>query len=281
MITIDNLIKKYGSTTALNIKSLSFDRSCIGLVGPNGAGKTTLMKAILSLIRYRGSIKINGNEHTSLHNAPTTISGILLDTLPVSMRVIDYLKSISIICDTSSEKIKKACDDSRISGYLKKRIKKLSLGMKQRVYFAAAMILDSKYMFFDEPLNGMDQETIHFFKEYVKTLKSRDKIIVLSSHNLDDLEELISKSIFIKEGQVKTVIQNIHNPVVSISSSKDVLDNLRNRFVNSSYMVNDNRLRCFGNIDMIKSFVKDNSLSVNDISTEKISLKEMYKNIML
>ncbi len=209
VINIKNLVKRYGKDTVLNDVSFNVkEGSIVGLIGPNGAGKTTIMKIIGGLVnKTEGSLSIfNKSDEKGLSDSRRNMSFIIEEP---------YIKGNM----SAFENLKKQCiqkgitDDNRIDEVLKfvkldntgnKPAKSFSLGMKQRLGIANALLSKPKIMVLDEPINGLDPKGIVEIRELLLSLNKEHKTtIVISSHILSELELLCSNFIFVNKGKIK------------------------------------------------------------------------------
>lgn len=199
MIKLMNISKNYGSKKVLNNITLALDNGhCYGLLGLNGAGKSTLMKIICKVItNYEGKILIEDKcdekigfmlESPSFYNELTGKQN--LDVLSILFNNISKDRIEEVLKIVGLEKDKNV------------KYKNYSLGMKQRLYFAYAIIDNPKVLILDEPFNGIDPITSHLFKKIIKQFVNEGCIVLISSHVINDLKEICDHIIMIKEGKV-------------------------------------------------------------------------------
>lgn len=206
MIKIENISKRFGTETVLQNVSLTFEKGKIyGLVGRNGSGKTVLLKMICGFIRPdEGKITINGVVLNQQREFPTNV-GILIERpgfLPgkSGFQNLKYLSSI-----------KNIIDDSRIYQTLKmvglenagnKRVGKYSMGMKQRLGIAQAIMENPYILLLDEPMNGLDDQGVAEMRELLKKFCNSDKTVVFASHIKEDIQELCDVVYYIDAGKI-------------------------------------------------------------------------------
>ncbi len=205
VIKIENVSKKYKTEIALKNCSLILQKGRIyGVVGPNGAGKTTLFKVILGLIEpTEGNILFEGD--TEIKKSDIKF-GALIETPYLNSELTAYqnLRYIQIIAgNENKDKIHAVLQMVGLGDVEKKKVKKFSLGMKQRLGIAMAIINDADILILDEPMNGLDPEGIIEIREVILRLqKQQDITIVISSHILGELDKLVTDYIFIKKGEI-------------------------------------------------------------------------------
>lgn len=206
MITVENLTKTYGQYRAVdNVSFVCRPGSVTGFLGPNGAGKSTTMRIIAGLTPAdSGSATIGGVRYLDIPN-PGTQVGVLLDAsaqhagrtgreiltlgartmgLPMS-RVDEMLELVSL---TPSE--------------AKRRVRNYSLGMRQRLGIAHALLGDPKILILDEPANGLDPAGIHWMRQLLRTYADRGGTVLLSSHLLHEVEVIADELIVIGRGRI-------------------------------------------------------------------------------
>lgn len=216
IIKVNNLDKFYKSKQVL--KNINFEistPSIMGLVGPNGAGKTTLMNCITNLINYQnGDIEILGksNKDAEIFKEISFMQDNRV--LYPYLTGYDHLKYICDIQNIDYKEIKNISEKIGINSYLNMKTKEYSLGMKQHLLIAMAIINKPKLIIMDEPLNGLDPDSIIATRELIKELHNDGTTILISSHSLSELDLITSDIIFIKNGEI--VIENDYTNMDSI-----------------------------------------------------------------
>jgi ABC-2 type transport system ATP-binding protein len=202
-IEIKNLTKKYGKMKALDNVNLNFTQGrIIGLLGKNGAGKSTLMRCMLNFLKYTGEIKILGEVYRpkNLHQRIAFIPdvGCLDDRLTVE-QTIQYVSEIND--NWIEETAERLLAKSNLP--LNKKVKALSKGMKTKLYLILTISLDVDILLLDEPTLGLD---IVFRKEFFNTILSEfyneEKTIIISTHQVEEVEHILQDIIFIDNGEI-------------------------------------------------------------------------------
>ncbi|WP_129595923.1 ABC transporter ATP-binding protein [Anaerophilus nitritogenes] len=205
-IEIKNLSKKYKNEYVLNNINLSLDKNNIyGFVGINGSGKTMLFKAIAGLIiPTNGDIFINEKKLHKDISFPESM-GVIIE----KPAFLDYLSGYENLKVLS--KIKNKIEDEQIFNILKllhleehasKPVKQYSLGMKQRLGIAQAIMEDPELLILDEPFNALDKTGIEIVRSILMKMKEEGKIILLTSHNKEDITLLCNEVFEIKNGEI-------------------------------------------------------------------------------
>lgn len=201
-LEVKNVTKQIGNNLIIDDVSLSLERGKIyGLVGANGSGKSTLLKMILGLYKFKGDVVINGfNIRTNYKDALANIGGIVdYVSFYEYLTAYENLRYFALLYGVDYERI----DVIMLLVGLnkdKKIVKKYSLGMKQRLGIAIALLKDPNILILDEPTNGLDPKGIKELRELLLSLK--DKTIIVSSHIIAEIEKFVDEVIFINDKKV-------------------------------------------------------------------------------
>ena len=208
ILEIKNLSKKSGNTYRVKNLSMSIPKSCVyGFLGPNGAGKTTTLKMILGLIKKdAGEIKMFG-EDVSAKNLLSLLhkTGSLIEN-PGGYPHLSGLENMQIIAKlkgVNETEIEKALKTVRLYEQKDKKLGAYSLGMKQRLGIAMALLGDPKLLILDEPSNGLDPAGIMEIRNLITSLpKERGMTVLISSHLLNEIEQMADYVGIIHQGQM-------------------------------------------------------------------------------
>lgn len=301
-IEIKSLVKQFGKFRALDNLTISIEAGKIhGFVGPNGAGKTTTMKVISgALIPTSGFVSVKG------FKAGTIDAKKLLGYAPEfpgfysDMSGLDYLTFMGLACGlTYKEAIRKSMkllDFMSLTAHKDKKVVKFSTGMKKKVGLAQAMIHDPEILLLDEPTANLDPTSRLEIMQDLKNLVSETKLtILISSHVLAELETLvtdvtlINKGALVLQGSMEVIRDEFRNGRFTLSTSNDsFMANalLEAGTINSVVTDEKGKLRIIAKDTDIfkKSVIKiayENSISVNSISEEDVSLDSIYKSVIL
>lgn len=212
VLKVNNVTKKYGSSCAVKNISVEFNGGEIyGIVGANGAGKSTLLKMLCAQSRPTDGEIISNVECTK---------GVLIEKpgLFPSMTAKQNIKAkmmIRGICDDN--RINDCLNEVGLGQYCDMKVAKYSLGMKQRLGIALALIGDPDVVILDEPLNGLDPKGIVEMRDLIIKLRSEHRIIIISSHLLSELSKVATKYIFINKGELKKIYSADEVEVAGIS----------------------------------------------------------------
>lgn len=212
-IRIVHYTKKIGQATVLDDINMELtDGKIYGLKGKNGAGKTMLMRAVSGLIRpTEGYVEINDKRLGSDISFPEDM-GILLENpgFIADYSGMDNLKILAGIKRVIGEKeIAETMEKVGLDPYEKKKYRKYSLGMKQKLGIAAALMENPKLIILDEPVNALDEESIKRFQGLLEELKSKNKIVILSCHDSEELYRFSDEIFYMENGKIKEHIDLI------------------------------------------------------------------------
>jgi tungstate transport system ATP-binding protein len=207
-LTLENIKKSYRSVKALNSVSLSLEgNKIIVLLGVNGAGKSTLMRIAAGLEDAdEGKILFNNQtlDSKSLRKVCTLVfQRTSMFTMSVYDNLAFGLKIQKITKEEIPQKVSTALREVRLSGFEKRRAKKLSGGEQQRAALARAFLLDSKVLLLDEPTANLDPNSATIIEKAIVDKKSADRIIVMATHNLAQARRMADEIVHIYNGQVE------------------------------------------------------------------------------
>ncbi|MBX6764720.1 MAG: ATP-binding cassette domain-containing protein [Rubrobacteraceae bacterium] len=199
-----NLTKRYGRINAVDGLDLTVRRGEVyGFLGPNGAGKTTTLRMLLGLVRpTSGSASVLGGEP----GAPEGLKrvGALVES-PAFYPYLsgrDNLRVIARYCGAPPSRVDEMLETVELSGRAKDRFKKYSLGMKQRLGVAAALLKDPELLILDEPTNGLDPKGMADMRELIRRLGRGERTVLLSSHLLGEVEQICDRVGVIRKGHL-------------------------------------------------------------------------------
>lgn len=185
----------------------------IGLVGPNGAGKTTIMKTILGLTKFSGSIQINNQEVTENNHQALQQVGALIEH-PAIYPFLTGLQNLELYSQDHQD-LQEVVSLVQMENYLNQRAKNYSLGMKQKLGIALALLNKPRLVILDEPMNGLDIEATITIRKVIKQYAQQGTAFLISSHVLSELQKVMTGIVLLNAGQVvmdKTVKEFTQEP---------------------------------------------------------------------
>ncbi|WP_276390206.1 ABC transporter ATP-binding protein [Eudoraea chungangensis] len=203
ILTVNQLTKKFGYLTAVDNLSFSIEKGNVyGILGPNGSGKSTTLGIVLNVVNSTsGSFSwFDGN--TSTHNALKKVGAII--ERPNFYPYMTALENLRLVCKIKEVPFSRINDKLELVGLLDRKdskFKTYSLGMKQRLAIASALLNDPEILILDEPTNGLDPQGIHQIREIIKKIASEGTTILLASHLLDEVEKVCSHVVILRKGK--------------------------------------------------------------------------------
>lgn len=205
MISVERVSKRYRTVTAVEDVAFTVPDGLItGFLGPNGAGKSTTMRMIVGLDRpTSGSAMIDGLP-LARHNRPARAAGALLDTswFHPGRTGLAHLESVALSARLALSSAKEALASVGMSAAAHQRIGTYSLGMKQRLGIATAMIGTPRNILLDEPLNGLDPHGMKWMRRYLRALADQGHAVLVSSHMLSEMQTLVDRLVVIGRGRL-------------------------------------------------------------------------------
>ena len=203
ILTVSNLTKKFGYLTAVKDLSFTIEKGNVyGILGPNGSGKSTTLGIVLNVVnRTKGEFAwFDGS--TSTHEALKKVGAIIeRPNFYPYMTAIQNLKLVCKIKEVSEQKIEEKLELVGLLDRKNSKFRTYSLGMKQRLAIASALLNDPEILILDEPTNGLDPQGIHQIREIIKKVASQGTTILLASHLLDEVEKVCSHVVILRKGQ--------------------------------------------------------------------------------
>jgi ABC-2 type transport system ATP-binding protein len=288
ILKISNLTKKYGLLTA--VSDLSFDiekGSVYGILGPNGSGKSTTLGIVLNVVnKTDGDFSWFGGSLTT-HQALKKVGAIIeRPNFYPYMTAYQNLKLVCKIKGVSHDSIEKTLETVGLDDRKHSKFSTFSLGMKQRLAIASALLNDPEILILDEPTNGLDPQGIHQIREIIKDIAQRGTTILLASHLLDEVEKVcthvvvLRKGVNLYSGRVDEMISS-HGFFELKTHQKDDLLKLLESHPNFSHTKEEN--------DLITAFLKipmeaeefnrllfKNGIVLSHLVKRKESLEEQY-----
>ena len=210
MLTVTNVTKKYKNFLANDNLSFRIEDGEVGiLLGPNGAGKSTIIKSTIGLLRYSGTIEIDGLDNRSLE-AKRKIGYVpeipaLYDTLTVDEH-LDFVRRAYKVEDTDIAE--RLLERFELTDKRKKMGKELSKGMQQKVSICCALVHSPSFVIFDEPMVGLDPHAIKELKQVFRELKDEGKTVLISTHMIDTIEDYWDVAHIMVKGKIAATKHN-------------------------------------------------------------------------
>jgi ABC-2 type transport system ATP-binding protein len=203
ILTINNLTKKFGYLTAVKDLSFTINKGNVyGILGPNGSGKSTTLGIVLNVVNKTSGDFSWFNGQISTHEALKKVGAIIEN--PNFYPYMTAYQNLKLVCKIKGVDYGKINEKLSIVGLLERKDSKFSnysLGMKQRLAIASALLNDPEILILDEPTNGLDPQGIHQIRTLIKQIASEGTTILLASHLLDEVEKVCSHVVVLRKGE--------------------------------------------------------------------------------
>lgn len=287
ILKIKNLNKSFGKKKIL--KNVSFnvnEGDILGFIGPNGAGKTTTIKMILGLQSINsGTVTINGYDIKKNFEKAIEKVGTIVENPDLYMYLSGYdnLKLISnLYKNVDKKRIEEVIKIVKLETRINDKVSKYSLGMRQRLGIAQALLHNPNLLILDEPTNGLDPEGIKELRDIIKHLAAKEKVgVVISSHNLSELESFCNKIVIIKNGEIVETneLKKVKNIEESYIFEVDKISKISKILEEKIEKINDNSFKIHINKESIPEIIKkliENDIKIYTVKEEEISLEDAF-----
>jgi putative lantibiotic ABC-transport system, ATP-binding protein len=286
VIIAHELEKKYGQHTALDNVSVRVEAgSIVGFVGPNGAGKSTTLRIIAGLESAdSGTSEIDG-ERSGRLSSPWSKMGTLLDRQGVNgeLTAVRAVRALGEAYGVPSSEMEEILDTVDLMHAKNRKVKTFSLGMKQRLNLALALIAHPDYLLLDEPMNGLDPDGIMWLREFFGSFRDEGGGILLSSHTLTEVEAVADEIVVIKEGRTVWTgstdrMSGASGSVVAADDNVRLVDVLRRReyeFSSDSDLVHVAAVEP-GTLGRV---LYEEGVVVTHLTEERTSLEQLYLSL--
>ncbi|MGE2832978.1 ABC transporter ATP-binding protein [Mycobacterium sp. SMC-4] len=286
MIELRALTKDYGRTRAVDGLTCTVEPGVVtGFLGPNGAGKTTTMRMILGLDRpTSGSATIDGRPYRALTDPLRTV-GALLDARQVhpTRSVRNHLRWIAAANRIPRRRVDEVLDMVGLAAVAGAKAGTLSLGMSQRLGIAAALIGDPPVLLFDEPVNGLDPEGIHWVRTLMRELAGQGRTVFVSSHLLSEMANTADRLVVIGQGRLiasTTVAEFLdRSGAATVRVRSPQLAELRDALIRAGFTVRDEPdalTVADSTTDVVGDLAGRHGITVYELCAQQVSLEQAY-----
>ncbi|WP_430905914.1 ABC transporter ATP-binding protein [Maribacter sp. 2-571] len=203
ILSVKNLTKRFGALVAVNNLSFEIEKGNVyGILGPNGSGKSTTLGIVLNVVNRSAGEFSWFDGATSTHEALKKVGAII--ERPNFYPYMTALQNLKLVCKIKEVPDTKVEEKLALVGLLERKKSKFrtySLGMKQRLAIASALLNDPEILILDEPTNGLDPQGIHQIREIIKKIAAEGTTILLASHLLDEVEKVCSHVVILRKGK--------------------------------------------------------------------------------
>ncbi|WP_412463605.1 ABC transporter ATP-binding protein [Flavobacterium mekongense] len=288
ILSIKNLHKRYGKIHAVNNVSLEIQKGNVyGILGPNGSGKSTTLGIVLNVVNKTSGeyYWFDGNMPT--HDALKKVGAII--ERPNFYPYMTAKENLELVCKIKGinySKIEEKLEIVGLSDRKDSKFKTFSLGMKQRLAIASALLNDPEILILDEPTNGLDPQGIHQIRDIIKFIASQGTTILLASHLLDEVEKVCSHVLVLRYGEI------LYNGTVDgmiahegyFELQADYIDKLieillKHPEIDKTSVVEGKIIAHFKNVvepSTLNKYCFENGICLNHLVLKKLSLEEQF-----
>ncbi|MFV9550521.1 ABC transporter ATP-binding protein [Algibacter sp. PT7-4] len=288
ILTINNLTKKFGYLTAVKNLSFTINKGNVyGILGPNGSGKSTTLGIVLNVVNKTEGDFYWFDGKTSTHDALKKVGAII--ERPNFYPYMTATQNLKLVCKIKDVDFNKIDEKLEIVGLLERKdskFKTYSLGMKQRLAIASALLNDPEILILDEPTNGLDPQGIHQIREIIKQIAAKGTTILLASHLLDEVEKVCSHVVVLRKGEklysgrVDEMISSHGFFELKSNKEDELIDLLENHKSFGKIKVQDHLVTAFLNEPMksddFNSLLFQKGIILTHLVQRKESLEEQF-----
>ena len=204
-VEIHELTKRYGSTLAVNRLTFAVDRGSItGFLGPNGAGKSTTLRALLGLVRpSSGEARVEGQPYAALREPLRTVGAVLeSESFHPARSGRNHLRVLAAAAGIPAARVDEVLEEVELAEAARRHVGGYSLGMRQRLSVAGALLGKPRLLVLDEPANGLDPEGIRWLREFLRSFAAGGGTVLISSHVLAEVAQLADEVVIIHHGRL-------------------------------------------------------------------------------
>jgi ABC-2 type transport system ATP-binding protein len=215
-IEVRGLTKRYGPTTAVDDLTFAIPPGRItGFLGPNGAGKTTTLRAVLGLVRpTAGEARVTGEPYRRLRDPLRTVGAVLeADSFHPTRSGRNHLRTLATAAGIPVGRVDEVLALVELSGAARRRVGGYSLGMRQRLSVAGALLGEPELLVLDEPANGLDPEGIRWLRNFLRSVAAEGRTVFISSHVLGEVSQLADEVVIIHRGRLVA-----HEPLTALTA---------------------------------------------------------------
>ena len=285
MIEVEGLTKRYGATLAVDDLSFSVAPGTVtGFLGPNGAGKSTTLRAILGLVMpTSGRTAVLGLPYRQL-DRPVQRVGAVLETFDAhpGRSGRNHLRVLAAAGGVPRSRVEEVLSLVDLTGVARRRVKGYSLGMRQRLGLAAALLGDPEVLVLDEPANGLDPQGMRWLRDFLRSLAGEGRTILISSHVLAEVAQTVDEVVIVHRGKLirhaaMAEVEALAAGTTTVRSpDADRLATLLAREQLEARSVGDGRLEVAAAPERIGEIAAANGVVLHELSAARATLEEVF-----
>ena len=288
ILSIKNLHKRYGKIHAVNNVSLEIHKGNVyGILGPNGSGKSTTLGIVLNVVNKTSGEYSWFDGTMQTHEALKKVGAII--ERPNFYPYISAKENLELVCKIKNIDYSKINEKLKIVGLIDRKdskYKTFSLGMKQRLAIASALLNDPEILILDEPTNGLDPQGIHQIRDIIRLIASQGTTILLASHLLDEVEKVCSHVLVLRFGKIlySGTVDGISNQSgffeLKAESNSNLIEKLKNHPEFEKISEAEGKVivyfKCQLDASLLNRYLVENGIYLNHLVFKKMSLEEQF-----
>jgi ABC-2 type transport system ATP-binding protein len=288
ILSIKNLHKRYGKIHAVNNVSLEIHKGNVyGILGPNGSGKSTTLGIVLNVVNKTSGEYSWFDGTMQTHEALKKVGAII--ERPNFYPYMSAKENLELVCKIKNIDYSKINEKLEIVGLIDRKdskYKTFSLGMKQRLAIASALLNDPEILILDEPTNGLDPQGIHQIRDIIRLIASQGTTILLASHLLDEVEKVCSHVLVLRFGKIlySGTVDGISNQSgffeLKAESNSNLIEKLKNHPEVEKISETDGKVIVYfkSQLDasLLNRYLVENGIYLNHLVFKKMSLEEQF-----
>jgi ABC-2 type transport system ATP-binding protein len=205
VVSVQALTKRFGDVVAVEDLTFSLEAGTVtGFLGPNGAGKTTTLRLLLGLARpTAGKALVFGRHYHELDSPPRRVGAVLeSNDFHPGRSGLDHLRTLALAAEIPRSRVEQVLELVELDPVAARRVKTYSLGMRQRLGLAGALLGDPELLILDEPANGLDPAGVHWLRRFLRAFAEQGRTVLVSSHILAEVAQTVDQIVIINRGRL-------------------------------------------------------------------------------
>ena len=288
ILSIKNLHKRYGKIHAVNNVSIEIHKGNVyGILGPNGSGKSTTLGIVLNVVNKTSGEYSWFDGTMQTHEALKKVGAII--ERPNFYPYMSAKENLELVCKIKNIDYSKINEKLEIVGLIDRKdskFKTFSLGMKQRLAIASALLNDPEILILDEPTNGLDPQGIHQIRDIIRLIASQGTTILLASHLLDEVEKVCSHVLVLRFGKIlySGTVDGINNQSgffeLKAESNSNLIETLKNHPEVEKISEAEGKVIAYFktqlDASLLNRYLVENGIYLNHLVFKKMSLEEQF-----
>ena len=286
VIEVNGLTKRFAGLTAVDHVTFTVERGrVVGFLGPNGAGKTTTLRMLLGLVTpTSGTATINGRRYDDLTDPLHVVGAALESSLAYPGRSArNHLRIAALVGGAAAKRVDEVLDVVDLTGAADRRVGQFSLGMRQRLALATALVCEPEILILDEPANGLDPEGVHWLRILLRRLADEGRTVLVSSHILAEVAQTVDSVVILDRGRLVTesTLADLtagggHAVRVRTPRAAELARLLTGRGANATVVATDRVEITGATSEQIGTMAAEHAIPIFETSTETADLEDIF-----